>query len=261
MKRDRQTVENRRAKILATVRERQEIKVDELAEMFEVSLMTIRRDLQHLEDEGLLNRFYGGATVESKQVPAGGDDELQTYRKALARYVERHLKSGNTVFINGSNTALEVLSLVADKSIRAITNNGNVVGVRYADTVTVTLLGGTVRGGGHVMTGDFTMRNLLMATADVALLGCTGISPDGEILCDIPTEIGVNETMASHATECIIMCDHTKMGKTGTYASSSLEHNLTVVTDELAPMPVVERLRAIGQKVVLIDSFGNVVAK
>ena len=261
MKRDRQTVDNRRAQILAAVREHQEIKVGELASMFNVSLMTVRRDLQYLEDEGLLNRFYGGATVESKQLLADGDDELQTYRKALARFVERRLKSGYTVFINGSNTALEVLSMVTDKSIRAITNNGNVVGTHYSDTVTVTLLGGTVRGGGHVMTGDFTMRNLLMANADVALLGCTGISPDGEILCDIPTEIGVNETMASHAVECIIMCDHTKMGKTGTYASSSLEHNLTIVTDELAPMPVVERLRAIGQKVILLDSFGNVVAR
>ena len=66
MKKDRQSVNTRHAKMLAMIRERQEIKVDELAEVFGVSLMTIRRDLQALEDKGLINRFYGGAAVEQR---------------------------------------------------------------------------------------------------------------------------------------------------------------------------------------------------
>ena len=69
MKRDLKSVNARRAKMLAMIRERQTIKVEELAAHFQVSLMTIRRDLQALEDKGLIGRFYGGATVDSRPAP------------------------------------------------------------------------------------------------------------------------------------------------------------------------------------------------
>ena len=109
------------------------------------------------------------------------------------------------------------------------------------------------------MTGDLTMRNLLEVEADIALLGCTGISPDGEMLCDIPAELGINETMAAHASRVVVVYDHTKVGKSGTYASCSLEKPFTVVTDELAPVYVVNRLRAVGREVILLDRDGNVI--
>ena len=64
MKQGRQTVDTRRARILALIRERQKIKVEELSILFGVSLMTIRRDLRALEDTGQIGRFYGGASVE-----------------------------------------------------------------------------------------------------------------------------------------------------------------------------------------------------
>ena len=67
MKRDRQSVNDRHTRILSLLRERREIKVDELAQMFGVSPMTIRRDLQHLEDRGLVSRFYGGAVAEQRR--------------------------------------------------------------------------------------------------------------------------------------------------------------------------------------------------
>lgn len=260
MRRDRQTVSNRRAKILATVRERQEIKVETLADMFGVSLMTIRRDLQVLEESGLISRFYGGASVESRISPTDAKGGVLGYRDIIARHAASLLPDGVTLFINGSSTALLTLDHMGDKTATVYTNNGKAVSHRYPAGVGVTFLGGTIRNAGHIMTGDCTMRNLLAVNADVTLLGCTGISPDGEILCDIPTELGINETMASHAEECIVLADHTKVGKTGTYASCSLEKACTVITDELAPGDVVARLRAIGMTVVCLDKDGREVA-
>ncbi len=260
MGRDRQTVSNRRARILATVREQQQARVEELAETFDVSLMTIRRDLQVLEEAGLLTRFYGGASVESRIASAGGSDEtILEYRRVIARCAASMLGDGESVFINGSSTALLTLDYLGDKRVNVYTNNGKAASKRYADGVVVTFLGGTIRRAGHIMTGDCTMRNLLTVSANTALLGCTGISPDGEILCDIPTELGINETMVAHADRCLILADHTKVGKTGTYASCSLEKACTVITDELAPRDVVTRLEAIGMTVVQLDRTGGVV--
>ena len=96
------------------------------------------------------------------------------------------------------------------------------------------------------------MRNLLTMRADKAFIGCSGISPNGEILCDIPTELGVNETMIGHAKEYFILADHTKVGKAGTYASFSLETAGCIVTDEKAPPEVLERLRMLDMKVIQV---------
>ena len=261
MKRDRQSVNNRQAQMLSLIRERQEIRVEELAQLFNVSLMTVRRDLQALEDRRLISRFYGGATVDPRTAPSSIKDEVNLYRQLIARYAATLVHNGETIFINGSNTALGLMEFASERSFFAITNNGNAVRFKYGPGISLTLLGGTLRGQSHIMTGDNTMRNLLMAHADKAFLGCAGISSDGEILCGIPTELGINETMIAHAREFYILADHTKVGKAGTYASCSLEKTGTVITDELAPATVVAQLRALGMAVVQVrrTDYPNIV--
>ena len=116
----------------------------------------------------------------------------------------------------------------------------------------MTLSGGDLRGEGPIMTGDCAMRNLLMLRAEKAFLGCSGISPDGDILCDIPTELGLNETMIDHADRYFILADHTKIGRAGTSASFSLEKAGTIITDSRAEPHVLDRLRSRGMKVVQV---------
>lgn len=252
MKRDLKSVNARRAKMLAMIRERQTIRVEELAAHFQVSLMTIRRDLQALEDKGLIGRFYGGATVDSRPAPVSERDELALYRQLIGRYAASLVEDGDSLFINGSSTALGLLDYVGLKNVCVFTNNGAAVSHAFPTGVEVTLSGGVLRGQSHIMTGDCAMRNLLMTQAEKAFIGCVGISPDGEILCGIPTELGINETMISHAREYFILADYTKIGKAGTYASCSLEKTGTIITDERAPSNIVEQLRTIGMTVVQV---------
>ncbi len=252
MKKDRQSVNTRHAKMLSIIRERQEIKVDELAALFGVSLMTVRRDLQALEDKGLINRFYGGAAVEQRFSASGDKDDVTLYRQLIARYAASLLLDGDYIFINGSSTALNLLDYIDEKTVHVFTNNGLAIGRKFPSGALITLSGGSIRGVSHIMTGDCTMRNLLITQAEKAFIGCTGISPDGEILCGIPTELAINETMISHAYEYYILADHTKIGKTSTYASCSLEKPGTVITDELAPADVLEHLKTIGMNVIQV---------
>ena len=238
--------------MLAMIRERQTIRVEELATHFQVSLMTIRRDLQALEDKGLIGRFYGGATVDSRPAPVSERDELALYRQLIGRYAASLVEDGDSLFINGSSTALGLLDYVGLKNVCVFTNNGAAVSHAFPAGVEVTLSGGVLRGQSHLMTGDCAMRNLLMTQAEKAFIGCVGISPDGEILCGIPTELGINETMISHAHEYFILADYTKIGKAGTYASCSLEKTGTIITDERAPANIVEQLRTIGMTVVQV---------
>ncbi|MBR1561518.1 MAG: DeoR/GlpR transcriptional regulator [Clostridia bacterium] len=252
MKRDRQSVNIRHAEMLALIRERQEVLVDELSEIFGVSTMTVRRDLQALEERGKISRFHGGATTDVRGTVEVEKGDVEACRQRIARYAASLVKDRSSVLINGSNTALDLLDYLADKRVSVFTNNSMAVRHRYAPGVDVVLSGGVLRGSRHILTGDLAMRNLMDVHADLAFLGCTGISEDGEILCGIPSELGINETMIEHAKDYYILCDHTKVGRSSAYASFHLEKKGTVITDEHAPEDVVEQLRAIGMEVVQV---------
>ena len=253
MKRDRQSVNLRHAEMLALIRERQEVLVEELSDTFGISAMTVRRDLQALEEKGKISRFHGGATVDVRTVAADEKDEVALCRKLIARRAAALVSDGDSLLLNGSSTALAMLGYLEGKRVSVFTNNGLVCGKKFPPHVDIQLSGGGFRGQNHILTGDLAMRNLMDVRADKAFLGCIGISPDGEILCGIPSELGINETMIEHADSYYILADYTKIGKTSAYASFHLERKGCVVTDWRAPEAVVEQLRAIGMEVIQVQ--------
>lgn len=254
MKRDRQSVNIRHAEMLAFIRERQEVLVDELSRSFGISTMTVRRDLQALEEQGKISRFHGGATVDVRAVSNDERDDVEICRQSIASFAASLVDDGDSLLINGSNTALGLLDYLTNKRVRVFTNNSMAVRQRYAEGVDVTLSGGMLRGSRHILTGDLAMKNLMDVRARKAFLGCTGISPDGEILCGIPSELGINETMIEHSDTYYILADYTKIGRSSAYASFHLEKKGCVITDDRAPEDVVKRLRAIGMEVIQVGN-------
>lgn len=251
MKRDRSSVEKRRAAILKLIREKEEIRVEDLAQQFGLSLMTARRDLQFLEDRHLVKRFYGGATssLPPRATPTPAE-EVALYRDLISRFAATLVKDGDTLFINGSRTALKLLDYVTRRNVTAITNNGWAVGHSFPHGVSLTITGGLLRD--HIMVGEYVMRNLMDYTADKAFLGCAGVCDNGAFLYNIPTEIGINEVMITHTRQQLyIVADHTKLfpaTHTTAYANSYggclYEQPVTLITDEKANPMVIERLRA-----------------
>lgn len=252
MKRDRQSVNLRHAEMLAVIRERQEILVEELSRIFKISPMTVRRDLQLLEDQGKISRFHGGATVHQRDAVSRDLMDVSLCRGWIARYAASLVRDGDVLLINGSNTALALLDHLEGKQVTVYTNNGLVVGRSYPEGVDVRLFGGMLRTD-HILTGDLTLRNLMDIRADKAFLGCIGISPGGEILCGIPSELSINETMIAHAEKYYILADHTKVGRSSPYASFLLEKKGCIITDSLAPREVTDRLQDGDMEVVRVS--------
>lgn len=255
MKRPRSSVDSRRLDILKRIRQQDEVKVEELAEEFHLSLMTVRRDLQFLEDRKLITRFYGGATAKLPPHPMNEVEETQLYRQRIAQFASRFVTAGDTLFINGSSTALGILEYVQVPNIKVFTNNGRAITQAFPKSTSVTITGGELRE--HVMVGDYVMRNLLNITADKTFIGCAAITEKGEFCYNIPTEIGINEVMISRTSkELYILADHTKLQKNISqderYGSCTYEHAWTLVTDEKADPDVVAKLRELGKRVYVV---------
>ncbi|MCI9659124.1 MAG: DeoR/GlpR transcriptional regulator [Lachnospiraceae bacterium] len=258
MKNNRKAVEERHLKILNMIRERGEVKVEELAELFQISPMTVRRDMQYLEEEKLISRIHGGAvSLEKANMLLSQDEKISLCRERISEYASRFIDDGDTLFINGSRTALNMLKYAENKKVMVYTNNCWGIGEKYPDDVTIRFTGGEVRS--NVMVGEYVMRNLLSMTADKTFLGCAAVYDDGEFRYDIPTEIGINEAMISRTKKALyVLADHTKIKRRealgNVYGSCVYEQSCTLITDDNANPAVVEQLRRFGIHVILVPT-------
>jgi DeoR/GlpR family transcriptional regulator of sugar metabolism len=257
MKKDRKSVDERQRKILQMIRDRGEVKVEEVASVFGISFMTVRRDLQYLEEQHLVSRFYGGASAVKQQRTLTQEEEVSMYRDLISQYAAQFVEDGDSLFINGSRTALKMLEYVTNQRVTVYTNNAWAVGTHYPSGVSLHLTGGELRD--NVMVGDYVMRNLLSITADKTFVGCAAVYDNGEFRYDIPTEIGINEAMISRtAKDLYILADHTKIKNRAAhenlYGSCTYERPWTLITDEQADPISIERLRQTGMKVIQVSA-------
>lgn len=257
MKNNRKVVEDRQQKILALVREKEEIRNEELADELGVSLMTVRRDLGLLEQHRLLRRTHGGAiSMERAHMTRHISDEAAYCRDRISAYAARYLSDGDRIFINGSRLALNMLEHTEGKRIKVFTNNGWAIGKRYPKGVTINFTGGDMQG--HIMVGEDVVRNILTMHADKSFLGCAAVYENGEFRYDIWTEISINEIMVSRTKGPLyLLAEHTKLqrqsisGRTG--SGVTYDRPTTLITDSMADPEIVEKLRGSGMEVILVE--------
>jgi DeoR/GlpR family transcriptional regulator of sugar metabolism len=261
MKNNRRAVAGRQQTLLQMVTEKGEISVDELAERFAVSPMTIRRDLSVLADKGLLVRNHGSASSVSMAEKLDREKKgTMVWRNAISSYAATLVEDGETLFINGSRTALGLLNYIGDKNVRVITNNGWVLNEKYPDNIRIRLTGGDVYE--HVLIGEFAVESLLGFYADKLFIGCAAVYEDGEFRYDIPTEIGINEMMISRTNGGVyILADHSKLKKRDeksmVYGSFRYSIPVTLITDEEADPVILQSLVNTGIRVLTISLNGQ----
>lgn len=262
MKNNQKAVRQRRQQILQMVLTAGEITVSDIAQAHNISDMTVRRDLQYLENQNLIWRTHGGAnSIEKARDMKRFSEDIHLCRESISEYAARFVNDGDTLFINGSRTALNLLKYVERKKVLVFTNNGWSVGEKYPDGVTICLTGGELRN--HVMVGEYVMRYLLSINVDKIFLGCAAVYDDGEFRYDIPTEIGINEALISRTgNKLFVLADHSKLVKRSDhenfYGSSTYDRQITLITDEKSDKATLEQLRGRGMEVISVPiHFGK----
>ncbi len=253
----------RHQEILDQLRETGELRSENFAAAHGISMMTVRRDLQQLEDKGLLKRTHGGAvavegTAEEKQFTY--PDDIMACRDAISKFSALFVEDGDRLFINGSRTALNLLKYLQDKNVTVYTNNGWAVGENYPKGVTVRIVGGDLHD--RIMVGEFTMRNLLNMRAEKTFIGCYAVYDDGEFSYSIPTEIGINEAMIGRTNDHLyIVADHTKIHsheeRDLSYGSCSYDRAITLITDSKANPKIIENLKRLGMEILIVPVISN----
>lgn len=257
MKREKRVVDGRRAKVLEMVQKTGDVKVEDMADFFHVSRMTIRRDLQYLEDQKLLLRYYGGARSGDQEAEEFVD-EVSLARTKIAKYAATLVEDGDTIFINTSRTALDVLSYIGAKDVTVITNNGNAIGKKHSADVTVALTGGELRYIKGAMVGDIAVNSLMRVTAKKSFIGCSGLSVESGMTTEYLNEVQINETMFSRVTQkAYIVTDSSKLGHNSSFVSCMINKITDIITDDNASEEMVAAFREQGINVTLVPLHDN----
>ncbi len=247
----------RHKKILEMVYQRKSVSADELAAEFGVSKITIRRDLDTLAMDKLLERTRGGAVSISdlgfEEIFEDKDHSAKKEKTLIGRHMASLVNEGETVFLNAGSTTLEVMRHLKGKKVRVVTNNAACLLLDLDPAVELILLGGDYRPQSRSMVGPITIASLQSIYASVTVLGINGVSIKRGCTTAVQLETSVNKAMIENSSgKVVIVADHSKMNCVSSFLTCALSRVDLLVTDWMAPPAFCEELEASGLKVVRV---------
>ena len=245
----------RQQKTLELVRERGYISIEELAQYFDVTPQTIRRDINQLADEGLLRRDHGGAahdsSVENTEYTMRAGymlEEKHRIAEAVAAAVPDHA----SLFINiGTSTEAIAHALLNHTGLKIITNNLNVAKILSTkEDFEVLIASGRVRPDGGVI-GQATADFFKQFKADYALIGISGIDEDGTLLDFDFQEVCVSQEILSSARQVFLAADSSKFGRNAMIRLGSLKQVDSIFTDQQPNEQYLKTIHNLGVNLVV----------
>lgn len=210
------TVARRRA-LAQAVRQRGSVPVTELAAELGCSEMTVRRDLDVLERDGVIHRVHGSAIAASlraseKPYPVRAF-ELGAEKERIGRAVAALIADGETVVIDAGTTAAEVGRALRGRPVTVMPLGlRTLVDLAYDDQVHLIAPGGDVRPGELVVTGDLAEVAFERLRFDTFVLGACGIDAGNGVTTHVAADARVKRAAVSSSARTILAADHTKLG-------------------------------------------------
>ncbi len=242
----------RQLTLLSLVQARGSVSVEQLAEHLQVTLQTVRRDVQKLADEGLLARFHGGVRVPSSTTENIAHQQRESLnaegKSRIARAVAAAVPNGCSLILNIGTTTEAVAHALAEHSgLRVITNNLNVARILSANPRTeVIVTGGVVRGRDQGVVGEAAVDFIRQFKVDLAVMGISGIEADGTLRDYDYREVKVAQTILSHAREVWMAADASKFNRPAMVEVGQLSQVDRLFTDAAPPEPFPQLLADAG---------------
>lgn len=233
----------RQGEILEIARSEGRVVVEDLAARFSVTLQTIRRDLGELADAGLLDRVHGGAVVRAGVANTAWAERRQLHAEAKAAIgvaCAALIPDNSSLILNiGTTTEAVARALLGHRNLTVVTNNLNVANILAAnDSCEVMVAGGALRRTDGGLVGELTTQFFEQFKVDLAVIGCSAVDADGDLLDFDLAEVGVARTILRQARRQLVVADASKFARQAPVRLGSLADLDGIVTDQ--PLP--ERL-------------------
>jgi DeoR family transcriptional regulator of aga operon/DeoR family fructose operon transcriptional repressor len=248
----------RRLKILDRVAQEQTIAVAELAREFNVSEMTIRRDIHRLERDGFVRRTYGGAIAHAvRSVEVGFNARMLQHsveKRLIGREAARLAGDARVLFLGTGTTAEQFARyLVPRPDLTVITASlsiASLLGTRHMKTVVV---GGTVRQDELSCVGPLAIDGVRRYNTELAVVGAGGISARRGITELEDAETEVFRAALEQTDRAMVIADGSKFGAVAMSTVTPIGRIHTIVTDTSASPTEVREIQSLGVQVVMVS--------
>ncbi|HLR90039.1 MAG TPA: transcriptional repressor AgaR [Balneolaceae bacterium] len=232
----RSTVE-RRDSIIQLIRKDGKVRVDNLAEQFDVSSVTIRNDLDFLEKKGILHRTHGGALIRKNVYEDPTLEEKQKlFQKEKQRIGEKAVElinDGDSILLDSGTTAMEIAYRLTDKKNLTVMTNALNIGLKLGahENLNVMLTGGLLRKESFSLVGPEAEATIGNYYFDKLFLGVDGLDIKFGLTTPNPMEAQLNRTMVDRAQQVIAIADSSKFGRHSFSYICDVDVISTIITD------------------------------
>jgi len=248
--------EERKNKIVQLVIKNKSASVVNLAKIFNVSEETIRRDLKHIQEENIIKKTYGVATLSDEfnsiNVTTIQKRKLKEHKEkmAIAKEAIKLLYDKTFILLDAGSTteciAKKLKKHNYNKNVSIITNGLNVAEASSKiNHASVFLLGGELQNETLSIVGPLVNKEIKNYNIDIAFLGATGISIEDDF-CGFYSsniyEVEVKKAIVSSARVVVVVADHTKFGKHGLSPFCNFENIDYLITSDLLEKSILEKL-------------------
>jgi DeoR family transcriptional regulator, aga operon transcriptional repressor len=247
----------RRVTLLQLLEAHDSLPIDDLADRVRVSSSTLRRELRDLASEGLVRINTGNVSLAS---PANEERPFAlrtltnpTEKARIGRAALDLIQNGDTIFISGGTTTLELAKLLpGQRRLTVITNALRVISLLVDQPgIDLVALGGAVRPGEQTLHGHLTELGVAQFRADKFFYGIEAISLQHGLTHSQIAEVSTDRALADAATEMIVLADHSKFGRVAPALVVPLDKVRVIVTDRDLPADTLQGLQSRAIRVIL----------
>ncbi len=270
----------RRQKIVELVQQHGAVSLRQLAEAAGASEVTVRRDLQQLNDEGLVRRSRGGAIAVAGArergsgaagTPPRGDEHptevdepsyadksrvARAEKEAIAERAAELIRPGDAVVIGAGTTTEALARRLAQHTALTVVTNSIVVAQALAASagIEVTLTGGSLQGSTFALIGPAAEASLSHLHAPRLFISGNGLTASRGLSTPRPEVASMDRALVAAAREVVVLADHTKVGHDELVLTVPAESIRYLVTDPAADSEVLTALRARGVEVLVAST-------
>lgn len=229
-----------------------------LAEVLDVSLETVRRDLTTLERQGHLRRTHGGAVLIQKmpfdsKLAARAQLMIEEKRRIAKAALEFLPTEGSILLDGGSTTAMLADLLPEDSGLTVVTNSLPIASLLGGNrTITLQVTGGVVRERSQCLVGRWALETLRQIRVDVGFIGTNGLSIERGLSTLDEREAQVKHAMIEASRETIALADHSKIGVDDFCTFAALRDVEVLITDSGVDGELEVDLRSVIQTVLAV---------
>jgi DeoR/GlpR family transcriptional regulator of sugar metabolism len=224
------------------------VAIEDLSRMFDVSVMTIHRDLDRLEAQNVLRKSRGVATALPSSTVESNDayrrNQQRDEKRGLAAAAMEFIQPGHTVMLDDSTTVLPLLDLLPGKAPLTVASNSLSVinGLVGSEEIELVQLGGEFRAWCNAFMGQMTLDAITALRADVLIMSTSAVT-GGACYHQRQDTISIKRALINAAETSVLLVDHTKFERRALFKLCALADFAHIVVDSETPDAAVDALR------------------